>query len=211
MTSNLLTPEILAALANQPTWMVTPSATSNAGHVDGVTAAPPSTEPPTTGTRVVVRVTYGSTTQTTPEVAHKMSGSTTAAPSDAAHVAPKCPRCYGTHRLEQCPQVKSIEYYPDGTTVKRVEFHEPPRPSEPTAPWWRDNSSWQVAARGGPCPKCGGLGRVPFFLPLATEPMKWDTCDQCHGHGMVWDWSASAASTSNIGSWPSVDRPDEEE
>ena len=186
MTHDLLTPKILAALANQPTWtVVTPSATS------------PSTEPPTT---------------VTPEAARMMSGSTTA-PLDAAHVAPKCPRCHGMHRLEQCPQVKSIEYYEDGS-VRRVEFHETPRPLEPSTPWWRDNSSWHVAERGGPCPKCGGLGRVPFFLPLATEPMKWDTCDQCHGHGMVWDWLPSAVSTSDTGSWSSrslFDRPDEEE
>lgn len=203
MMSNLLTPEILAALADQPRWtVITPSATS------------PSTEPPATVTPVVGRVAFGSTTQ----AACMMSGSTTAAaPSDAAHyeayIAPRCPRCDGLHRLEQCPQVKSIEYYEDGS-VRRVEFHESLRPSEPSDPWWRDNSSWGVAAGGGACPKCDGLGRVPFFLPLAHEPMRWDTCDQCHGHGMVWDWSPSAVSTSstrNTGSWSSVDRPDEEE
>ena len=208
MMSNLLTPEILAALAAQPRWtVITPSATSDAGHVDGVTAAPPS---PTTGTPVVGRVAFGSTTQAPPEAARMMSGSTTAAPPDAAHVAPKCPRCGGTHRLEQCPQVKSIEYYPDGS-VRRVEFHESPRPSEPSAPWWGDNSSWVVAARGKVCPKCDGIGRVPFFLPLAQQPMRWDTCDQCHGHGMVWDWSPSSTSTSSTGSWSSVGRQDEEE
>ncbi len=93
MLNDPLTPKILAALANQPNWVVaTPS------------AAPPSTEPPAT-----------------------------AAPPDAAHVAPRCPRCGGTHRLEQCPQVKSIEYYEDGS-VRRVEFHESLRPSEPSAP-----------------------------------------------------------------------------
>jgi hypothetical protein len=46
------------------------------------------------------------TTSTTPYV-----------PSQWVH----CGHC-GSHHSVQCPRIKAIEYYPDGT-VKRVEYH----------------------------------------------------------------------------------------
>lgn len=33
-----------------------------------------------------------------------------------------CPYC-GKHHHETCPRVSAMEYYPDGKTIKRVEFH----------------------------------------------------------------------------------------
>ena len=35
-----------------------------------------------------------------------------------------CPRCGGAHRLEQCHQVRAIEYYQNGK-IKRAEFLTP--------------------------------------------------------------------------------------
>jgi hypothetical protein len=40
------------------------------------------------------------------------------------YVALICPRCGANHRLEQCPEVKAIEYYEDGRTIRRVEFFD---------------------------------------------------------------------------------------
>lgn len=40
------------------------------------------------------------------------------------HFITVCPRCARDHRLEQCPQVKVIEYRKDGRTIRRVEFFE---------------------------------------------------------------------------------------
>jgi hypothetical protein len=34
----------------------------------------------------------------------------------------KCRWCGHIHLTPQCPAVKAIEYWPDGITVKRVEF-----------------------------------------------------------------------------------------
>lgn len=45
-------------------------------------------------------------------------------PSSVTYVALICPRCGANHRLEQCPQVKAIEYHEDGHTVRRVEFFD---------------------------------------------------------------------------------------
>jgi hypothetical protein len=44
-------------------------------------------------------------------------------PSSTAANIPVCPRCHGAHALAQCPQVKTIEYYKDGS-IRRVEFFE---------------------------------------------------------------------------------------
>lgn len=40
---------------------------------------------------------------------------------------PRCGYCGGVAHamLVMCPRVKLVEYYPDGKTLKRVEFHEP--------------------------------------------------------------------------------------
>jgi len=35
-----------------------------------------------------------------------------------------CPHCGFIHQTT-CPRIKSMEYYPDGIVVKRIEFHEP--------------------------------------------------------------------------------------
>jgi hypothetical protein len=45
-------------------------------------------------------------------------------PSSVTYVALICPRCGANHRLEQCPQVKAIEYHEDGRTIRRVEFFD---------------------------------------------------------------------------------------
>jgi hypothetical protein len=39
------------------------------------------------------------------------------------YVATICPRCGGGHAHGECPDVRAIEYYPDGR-VKRVEYFE---------------------------------------------------------------------------------------
>jgi hypothetical protein len=51
------------------------------------------------------------------------------AASDALHACRYC----GVHHPGECPRVKAIDYYPDGTT-KRVEFHGPPSSIDVTYP-----------------------------------------------------------------------------
>ena len=34
-----------------------------------------------------------------------------------------CPYCSGSHAIEQCPRVQSVEYNPDGS-VKKVELRD---------------------------------------------------------------------------------------
>ena len=48
--------------------------------------------------------------------------------------SPTCRWCGNLHG-PQCPNVRAIEFYQDGVTVKRVEFH-PPAPVNPYA--WKD-------------------------------------------------------------------------
>lgn len=67
------------------------------------------------------------------------------------YVAAICPRCGATHRLEQCPQVKAIEYHVDGRTIRRVEFHEGYFPGPPIVTATgdlrgRDEARWYKAA-----------------------------------------------------------------
>jgi hypothetical protein len=35
-----------------------------------------------------------------------------------------CPYCGFVHKTT-CPRIKSLEYHPDGVTVKRITFHDP--------------------------------------------------------------------------------------
>lgn len=51
------------------------------------------------------------------------SSSTTT--NDAWYVAVVCPRCKGNHHLQECPQVRAVEYHEDGIRIKRVEFLTP--------------------------------------------------------------------------------------
>lgn len=53
----------------------------------------------------------------------------------ATMIAPLCPRCGGVHVFQQCPQVRAIEYYPDGS-IKRVEFLAPGDYLPPSRPDW---------------------------------------------------------------------------
>ena len=93
-----------------------------------------------------------------------------------------CPRCKGGHYLQECPQVKVIEFQEDGHTIRRVEFFE-------------TVACREAAVAGGPkisvsgaistCPQCQGTGQQPWYLPLATEPHTWQTCNACNGSGFV--------------------------
>lgn len=38
---------------------------------------------------------------------------------------PRCPYCGAFSHAGMCPRVRSVEYWPDGVTVKRIEFHKP--------------------------------------------------------------------------------------
>lgn len=44
--------------------------------------------------------------------------------SGYVHVIYKCRRCEGNHPIEQCPQVKSVTFDPDGRII-RVEYFPP--------------------------------------------------------------------------------------
>lgn len=56
-----------------------------------------------------------------PDLIPGLPASSATWPSSVTYVALICPRCGANHRLEQCPQVKAIEFHPDGR-IKRVEF-----------------------------------------------------------------------------------------
>ena len=79
-------------------------------------------------------------------------------PSSVTYVALICPRCGANHRLEQCPQVKSIEYHEDGRTIRRVEFFDGTgaRQLGVTVSW------------SGPCPLDQGV-RQALWPELLTE------------------------------------------
>jgi hypothetical protein len=57
-----------------------------------------------------------------PDLIPGLPASSATWPSSVTNVALICPRCGANHRLEQCPQVKAIEYHEDGRTIRRVEF-----------------------------------------------------------------------------------------
>ena len=52
---------------------------------------------------------------------------------------PPCAHCGGWHAC-QCPRIKAIEYYPDGS-IKRVEYHEP---TIPPSCGMESGATWQV-------------------------------------------------------------------
>ena len=59
-----------------------------------------------------------------PDLIPGLPASSATWPSSVTYVALICPRCGANHRLEQCPQVKAIEYHEDGRTIRRVEFFD---------------------------------------------------------------------------------------
>ena len=59
-----------------------------------------------------------------PDLIPGLPASSATWPSSVTYVALICPRCGANHRLEQCPEVKAIEYGEDGRTIRRVEFFD---------------------------------------------------------------------------------------
>lgn len=45
------------------------------------------------------------------------------APGKVVTVITPCKYCGGPHVPMHCPRVRAIEYFPDGFTMRRIEFH----------------------------------------------------------------------------------------
>lgn len=46
----------------------------------------------------------------------------------------RCPHC-GCYHTSMCPRIKAIEYYPDGCTIKRIEYHDESMLTAPPPAW----------------------------------------------------------------------------
>lgn len=78
----------------------------------------------------------GHSATTTNDTVESTTSSTAPYDKVGYYVVPICSRCGNNHPLENCPQVKAIEYHENGK-IKRVEFHPSPPvlPQEITVTW----------------------------------------------------------------------------